>query len=105
MLIVTGYSFGDQDVNEVIYDAALLNPRSQTVIFCHRTIPDEPAAKALALSNLTAVSEFEAIWGGIRAPWRAVDVDGVATAGRLLLADFPLLAAFLGRGVTGGIHP
>lgn len=105
LLLVAGYSFGDQHLNEVIFDAALLNPRSQITVFCHRSIPDELAAKASALANLTVVSEMEAIWSGVRAPWAATDVDGVAKGGRLLLADFPNLAGFLGRSARGSIAP
>jgi hypothetical protein len=83
----------------------LLNPRSQTTVFCHRTIPAELANKAGALSNLTVVSESEAIWSGVRAPWADTKVDGIADEGKLLLADFPTLSAFLGRSAVGAVAP
>jgi hypothetical protein len=100
LLLVTGYSFGDQHWNEIIYNAALRNPRSAIIVFCHRTIPNELADRASTVANLTVVSETEAIWSGLRAPWAGHDVPGVFEAGKLLLSDFPRLSTFMARGVS-----
>lgn len=99
LLLVAGYSFGDQHLNEVIYNAALRNPRSAILVFCHKTIPDELADRASTLVNLTVVSETEAIWSGRRATWAGGDVAEVLEAGKLVLSDFPRLSTFMARGV------
>lgn len=97
LLIVAGYSFGDQHLNETIYNAALRNPRTSVIVFCHRSIPDELAEHALKTPNVTVAAYEEAIWGGRRAPWGLTDVPGVSREGQLELAEFPALSAHLAR--------
>lgn len=100
LLIVAGYSFGDQHLNEVVFDAALRNPRSSIVVFCHGRIPDELAGKAAGTKNLTVASREECIWGGRRGAWASSSVAGVAAAGKLELADFPVLAKHLAQNAS-----
>lgn len=102
LTVVCGYSFRDQHLNEVIFDAALRHPRSETVALCFHMIPDELASRAQLARNITALGPEEAIIGGQRLKWSAdVDIPGVFSGGRFLLGDFAHAAAFLGRDLQG----
>ena len=96
--LITGYSFGDQHLNEIIFDAAQRHPRSETVALCYESIPPVVLEASGRLRNLMALSDAEAIVGGIRGTWSAEDTEipGVWAAGRFLLSDFRHLSAFLG---------
>lgn len=63
LLIVSGYSFGDDHLNELIFDAAARRPRSEFIAFCHSSVPDVLAQRALNTPNLQVVSATEAILG------------------------------------------
>ena len=102
LAIICGYSFRDQHLNQVIFDAALRHPRSETVALCYRAIPAELDARSKLARNITVLGAEEAIIGGQRLRW-AVDtnVPGIAAAGQFLLGDFEYAAAFLGRNLVG----
>lgn len=98
VLIVNGYSFGDEHVNEIIFEAALRHPRSETIILCHAAAPVAVAEKAEQLRNLTVFASKEAIWGGTRRTWVAdADIPGIWEGGKFLLGDFSRLGTFLSR--------
>ena len=40
LTLVTGYSFGDEHLNEMLFDAATRRPRSEIIVFCHLAIPE-----------------------------------------------------------------
>jgi hypothetical protein len=99
LMIVTGYSWGDDHLNEVLFDAARHRPRSEIVAFAHSAIPAALAERAETMPNLQAVTGDEAILGGMRGPWK-VDAEppgDVWDADQLALRDFRQLAAFLAR--------
>ncbi len=100
--MVAGYSFGDQHLDETIYETAERNPRSSVIVFCHETIPDELAEKATRTPSITVAATDEAIWGGRRGKWKDVDIPGVAANGKLLLTDFQALARYLPLSETTG---
>ena len=98
LLLVSGYSFGDQHLNDIIFDAARRKPRSEYVAFCYSVIPDALKAEALKTRNMTVLGADDGIIGGQLGAWAAdVDLPGVAESKRCRLGDFGCLAAFLDR--------
>jgi hypothetical protein len=103
LTVICGYSFRDQHLNEVIFDAAFRHPRSETVALCFRGIPADLSSRALLARNLTALGAEEAIIGGQRLKWSGhAGIPGVFSGGRFLLGDFARAAAFLGRDLQRG---
>lgn len=106
LVLVNGYSFGDDHFNELIFDAARRRPRSEFSVFCFREIPESLAEVALMTPNLQALGHKEAILGGTRADWQAPE-DLDATEGLwgitdqddagFILGDFGNLASFLAK--------
>ena len=99
--LTTGYSFGDDHLNEMLFDAARRHPRSEVVALCFGSIPEKLALEAASTRNLLVVSPDEAIVDGHRAAWgSANDLPGVFEDGKFMLGDFALLAAFLSGHVA-----
>ena len=99
MLLIAGYSFGDEHLNEHIFDAATRRPRSEFVAFCYETIPECLTERATITPNLQVVSDHEAILGGIRANWKEpkeAPLD-IWSEDRFSLAEFRSLSKFLAR--------
>jgi SIR2-like domain len=99
LMIISGYSFGDQHLNEMIFDAAQRRPRSEFTVFCHGEIPTTLAEKAISTPNLQALAGKDAILGGVRAKWSTpTDAPGDLWADDAFgLGDFGRLATFLAR--------
>jgi hypothetical protein len=102
MVIIAGYSFSDEHLNELLFDAAARRERSEFLTFCHSNIPDVLSSRALTTPNLQVVSGDEAILGGIRAQWKAPSepVPNLWEDGKLALCDFQNLAAYLARSTA-----
>lgn len=99
LVLVSGYSFGDQHLNEMLFDAARRRPRSELIAFCHNAIPTSLAERAATTPNLQAIAPEEAILGGLRADWEAPD-DGpedLWADDTMGLGDFARLSSFLAR--------
>ena len=101
LVIVSGYSFSDQHLNEVLFEAALRRPRSEVIAFCHSEIPKALAEQTETIPNLQAVAKHEAIIASVRGDWKkptdpppGIWDDGFA------LGDFAALAAFLSRATA-----
>jgi hypothetical protein len=96
LVITSGYAFGDQHINEVLFDAASLYQRSEVIALFHSSVPASVRARAESLGNFTALSASEAIIGGHTGEWECV---GAATSvfqeGRFRLGDFECLTSFL----------
>lgn len=96
--IISGYSFGDQHLNELIFDAARSYPRSEVIAFCYGDLPEpllEPSARS---RNFTVLGRREAVVGGRRGPWSAVEpLPGVWDGNDFLLGDFSQLARLFAR--------
>lgn len=97
LTIVAGYSFGDQHLNEVLFDAARQHPRSDITVCCYSDIPAALLPVAGLTPNLTVLAAKEAVIGTEHAEWAGADIPGVFEGGSLLLGDFTRLAAFLAR--------
>ena len=98
LAIISGYSFGDSHLNELIYEAAGRRERSEFVAFVFGEIPDALAEWAGHTPNLQVISAKEAIIGGIRAAWIApANPVSVWSDDHLNLSDFRYLAQYLGR--------
>jgi hypothetical protein len=101
--LIAGYSFRDQHLNEVIFDAIRRNPRSSIVAFCHSGLPDSAAQVASANGNFALAGELEAIWGTKKGTWGGDPIPGVFEDGKFVLGSFPRLAAVLARDAGGSI--
>lgn len=102
--IVTGYSFGDEHLNEIIFDAAQRHPRSEVVAFCFADIPDDVAKRAESTRNLVVLSPTAAMIDGRRAGWSSAQaIPGVFEDNKFQLGDFSKLAAFLAQQVSNDV--
>lgn len=96
--LVSGYSFGDAHLNEVLFDAAIRYPRSEIVVFCFDDIPDDLTAHIQA--NITVIGAKEGIIAGERREWREPDSTVSADVwndDRCRLGDFAALSRFLAK--------
>lgn len=118
LLVVLGYSFGDQHINEIVFDA--LDARDRTHVFAlqFEELDDQHPliVRSRALPNLLVLGPETAVIGGERCAWRlnepvsdqtadlmdiafdsdaASDPEKVATTGRFGLGDFNQFGAFL----------
>jgi hypothetical protein len=99
LMLITGYSFSDDHLNELLFDAATRRERSELIAFCYSDIPAALAERAERTPNLQAVAPGEAIIGGIRTKW-ATPPDpavGVWENDAFALGDFKWLARYLAR--------
>jgi hypothetical protein len=100
LVLIAGYSWGDQDLNEIFFEAASRRQRSEFLGFCYSTIPDALAEHATSTPNLQAVGANEAVLGGLRENWGTPDplpAEDIWHDGKLALCDYRKLAAFLAR--------
>ena len=56
LTLVSGYSFGDEHLNEMLFDSAVRRPRSETIVFSFSEIPPNVRDRALSTPNLQAVN-------------------------------------------------
>ena len=99
LTLITGYAFGDQHLNEMIFEAARRRPRSEFIAFCYSALPDDLVALATTAPNVQVVAPNEAILGGLRNAWGPPDdpPSDVWADDAFLLGDFSHLAHFLAR--------
>lgn len=99
IVLISGYSFGDAHLNEMLFDATRRRPRSEIVTFCFSEIPDILAKHAFLTPNLQVIARHEAILGGIRAEWEPLKDGSPDLWGDdgMALGNFANLAAFLAR--------
>ena len=97
LMLVSGYSFGDDHVNEVIFEAASRSRRSAFFVFCFSEIPTVLVERASTTPSLVVASAEEGIISGRRVRWRTDgDTVGVVEGGKFRLGDFKELSMFLG---------
>ena len=99
LTLVSGYSFGDEHLNEMLFDAAARRPRSETIVFCYSGIPSVVLERAELTPNLQAVTIDKAILGGRLATWEPLAEGSVPadfwSDGKFTLGDFSSLTAHL----------
>jgi hypothetical protein len=102
LALICGYAFGDEHLNEIIFDAATRRERSEIIVFCFSKIPDALADRAAVTPNIQVASATEAIIGGIRAPWAAGEEtpSNIWEGDKFLLGNFKHLAAYLAKSAT-----
>ena len=102
LMLITGYSFGDSHLNELLFDAAARRERSEFVAFCYSEIPERLAVRATKTPNIQVVAGGEAILSGVRANWKSPEEapPDVWDDGQLAIRDFRKLAAYLARTMT-----
>ena len=101
LLLISGYSFGDDHLNELVFDSAIRRQRSEYIAFCYEEIPEELGCQAENIPNLQAVSKHEAILGGVRGEWQAQDEDkGGLWQDGFTLHDFRSLAEYLAKSTA-----
>jgi hypothetical protein len=107
LVLISGYSFSDDHLNDIIFDAALHCPRSEFQVFCYSDIPKALADKALSTPNLQVVNGDEAIIGGVRAGWAPPKdpLPGLWIDDKFVLRDFTDLAAHLAKSVARESDP
>ncbi len=101
LTVIAGYSFSDDHLNEMIFDAAARRERSEFVAFCYSTIPKTLAERAATTPNLQVAGAHEAILGGVRGDWRAPPdpPPNLWENDQLALCDFGHLTAYFARSV------
>ena len=99
LMLISGYSFGDAHLNEMLFDAVRRRPRSELVAFCFDEIPDILIKHASLTPNLQVVARNEAILGGVRADWEPLKdaTPDLWGDGGMALGNFASLATFLAR--------
>lgn len=114
VLLISGYSFSDDHVNEVLLQGAQFNPTCAIFALQYGSLNNyDPAIKlASAARNINVLGEDAAIIGGDRAPWKTREAamtnsyftsfwsaDAPAgddlVSGKFLLGDFVRLGVFL----------
>ena len=105
LVLICGYSFSDDHLNEMIFDAATRRERSEFLAFLYSDIPAALADRARITPNLQVVSGMEAIIGGVRAVWKEPEdpLPEIWSDGRCRLPDFTVLARYLARS-TRHVH-
>lgn len=103
IVLVAGYSFRDDHVNELLFDAAFQRERSEIVVFCYDEIPAAVADRANRTPNLQVVGPEDAILGGLQGKWRAAEgqAGGIWSGDRFLLGDFGSLARHMAKSAAG----
>jgi hypothetical protein len=103
LVLITGYSFSDNHLNEMLFDAAARRERSEFLAFCHSQIPAVLSSRAATTPNLQVIGGREAILGGVHAEWKppADPLGNVWDDGQLALRDFRHLAAYLALSAGG----
>ncbi len=123
LLVTTGFSFSDEHLNAVIFDALETHARLHVVVLQHSEPSEdhELLKRAIRHPNLLLYGPQQATVGGITAPWRLAepvdertadlldipfdsdaksDESEIADTGRFRLGDFHWLGRFLDR-MTG----
>ena len=99
LTLVSGYSFGDDHLNEMFFDAAARRPRSETIVFSCSKIPQVVMDRARLTPNLQAITATEAILGGRLERWEPptgeLPLGDFWKDGKFTLGDFSSLAAYL----------
>ena len=96
LCIVSGYSFGDEHINEHLFDAARHHPSSEIIVLCFSVIPPNLAERAKSIPNLTILGPSSAVIGTIEGKWEEIPEETPFwKKGKFILGDFRALSKFL----------
>lgn len=106
LFVITGYSFSDQHINEVIFNALRQNNRLSIMVFSYQdTEVDDLFKVSSSYLNLTAYGPTKAIINGELGTWEFVESDlkpheksesyWDSTKNELTIGDFSKLVEFL----------
>ena len=99
LTLVSGYSFGDDHLNEMLFEAAERRPRSEIIVFSYSEIPCAVLRQAATTPNLQAVTRDKAVLGGRVGTWEQPPEDAPNvdfwSDGNFTLGDFNCLSAHL----------
>lgn len=99
LTLVSGYSFGDAHLNEVLLEAAMRHPRSEIAVFCYNEIPE--TLESNIQPNITVIAATEGIVSGEHRSWQNSEQappGDVWDGHRCRLGDFTALSRFLAKG-------
>lgn len=101
MAFFAGYSFRDEHLNDILFDAAERNPRNHYVCLCYRAAPEHLRERAEKTPNISVLAKDECIVGGTHSAYAPEDaaVKHLSSGKDCLLGDFANFAAFM-RGST-----
>lgn len=99
IVLVSGFSFADDHLNEMLFDAALRRERSEFVVFSYDNISKGLAERARRTPNMQVVGRSEAVLGGVHGTWKVPtdDIPDLWEGKELVLPDFNHLASYLAR--------
>lgn len=99
LVLISGYSFGDDHLNEILFDAAQRRPRTEFVAFCYADPGEDLMNRAQRTPNLQVTGPTQAVLSGRRAAWLApADAsEDLWNDSTFKLGDFGSLASFLAR--------
>jgi hypothetical protein len=96
VLVVCGYSWGDEHINDVIFRSLEVNAGLNVVAFAYDDPSDALVAEALSHRGLTAVGRRKLVRGGRIADWAAGRTSTYWDAARgWLLGDFSAFTSFV----------
>lgn len=104
LVLISGFRFGDDHLNEMLFDAAGRRERSEFVVFSYDNLTEELAERAGSTPNIQVIGQSEAVLCGERGAWKAPDHDiqDIWKDGKMVLPDFTHLAAYLARSSALG---
>jgi hypothetical protein len=111
ILVTCGYSFGDEHINEVVFDALDANPRLHVFALCHSNpaVDSQLSLAAGVRTNIVILARTMAVVGGVQGTWELQDpalletrldgifekngtgASGATLTGELRLGDFNAL--------------
>lgn len=99
LILISGYSFSDDHLNELIFESVSRRERSEVIAFCFGALPEDAVEWATSTPNLQLVTAKECVLGGVRGEWVGPDDDvaGLWVDKEFALHDFRHLAAYLAR--------
>jgi hypothetical protein len=102
--ITCGYSYGDDHINEILFDSAERFPRSEVVALFRSTMPASVADRAKSIPNLTAIDGTRMILGTAEHSWTTPPqgFGWLWPNGGFALGEFTaFVRALSGEGVAG----
>ena len=69
LLVILGYSFSDEHINEILFQGLRANPRLSVLTFCYGNLPDSYPELGRKHRNMTILGADKACIGGLVGQW------------------------------------